>query len=377
MATRWVVAKPLCCERALELLKPSIEANHFTNDGPCSKETEKFLHTYLNLSSDHSFYLAASGTAALHALASGFNINAGKPLRWATQAITFPSSILGPLRGTLVLDNDPELFGPSMSALIENVNVIDGVIVTNLFGMPCAVLQYVQWCKENFKILIFDNAATPMTYIQSEDGIMTNINNFGDGAIISFHETKPIGRGEGGGIICKKYMAQYVHMAMNFGFSPGAVERICHPDASNWRISDISAAFIRARIELLTSADYARANRLVEQVNTVLMESHISQFVRWLVPPAPCSSIFLSCIMLLTRVPVDIIEFSKMSGIEAKQYYRPLSDPELSPLAWKWFTHCVCLPFQYLCEDVHKVSCGIRELAKHVEHVSMSSMGSC
>ena len=46
-----------------------------------------------------------------------------------------------------------------------------------------------------------------------------NSNNaIGDGSIISLHETKPIGRGEGGAVFVSSDMAPFVHKALNFGY---------------------------------------------------------------------------------------------------------------------------------------------------------------
>ena len=40
----------------------------------------------------------------------------------------------------------------------------------------------------------------------------------GDGSIISLHETKPLGRGEGGAVFVSAEMVPFVHKALNFGY---------------------------------------------------------------------------------------------------------------------------------------------------------------
>ncbi len=342
----WVTPKPLCESAALELLAESVRTGQYSNDGPCVRSTAAYLESHLQLPASKRVVMAASGTAALHSLVAAFDIlRGGRPLTWVTQAATFPSSVLGPLRDRCqVLDNDAVAFGPSFAALEAEKATFDGIIVTNLFGMACDVAAYTAWAALNGKLCVFDNAATPMTFWNGE-----NLCALGDGAIISLHETKPLGRGEGGAVICSVELAAAVHRAQNFGFVLGTPVRTPHHHASNWRMSDIAAAFIQARLQLLTPTMYETANAIIRAVDAVLQTDAVKPYVQWIVPLlVRVTRVFPSCLLLATSVPVDVHAFGAATGIEARQYYVPLADADAAPVAWQWYTHCVCLPFDYM-----------------------------
>lgn len=335
----WVVQKPIESKRALELLQKSVKSKQFTNGGPVKHELESFLHGLLRLDKDHRVQMAASGTAALHALVGAYNILHKKRLRWVTQAFTFPSSLLGPCKGSLIVDNDPDYLGPSLSALEEKKNEFDGVIVTNVFGTLVNVAVYEEWCKANRKILLFDNAATPLSFIEG-----SNTCNRGDGAIISFHETKALGRGEGGCICIPNKLYELVVRACNFGFEYGQAVRRCHCEASNWRMSDIAAAFLYARLELIDSTTISHAFLLDQIAHQEIAKSrHLKTFC----PPRKGEERFISCLCILTPIHVDLEEFHDYSSIEAKRYYVPLVEATEAPEAWEWYRSIVCLPFDY------------------------------
>ena len=113
---RWCIKKNFSTERFIRYLKPSIEKGHLTNDGPLqailTARVQKFVQTKRDV------LMAASGTAALHALIAGISLKHDSvKFRWVTQAFTFPSSIQGPLCNALIADLDPVLLGPSMEFL--------------------------------------------------------------------------------------------------------------------------------------------------------------------------------------------------------------------------------------------------------------------
>jgi dTDP-4-amino-4,6-dideoxygalactose transaminase len=261
-----------------------------------------------------------------------------------------------------VVDNDLDAFGPSITALNSHVDNFDGIIVTNLFGMACNITTYTSWAAEHGKLCIFDNAATPMTFWNSANACV-----FGDGAIISLHETKPLGRGEGGAVICTPEMLQHLHRAQNFGFIIGAQMRTAHPFASNWRMSDIAAAFIQARLQMLTPAIYESANAIVREVDAFLQTPRVSPYIRWIVPVHKnVTTIFPSCLMLHTSVSVDVRAFCARYNIEARQYYVPLVPRTDAPVAWAWYSHCVCLPFNYMASDAHEALATVDSLLAYV-----------
>lgn len=349
---KWTEPKEVNLDRVAQLLAPSIASQQFTNDGPGTGAFASYLHQRMQLPPDCTVLLAASGTAALHALVAGYNIVAGRALRWATQAMTFPSAVLGPLRGSVVVDNDPVHYGPSLSGLDSVCDAIDGVIVTNMFGFLCHTSKYVEWCQRNHKLLLFDNAATPMSSAAAE----SNSCAAGDGAFISLHETKPWGRGEGGAVVCPAgAIAAAVHRAMNFGFEYGQTVRVSHSESSNWRMSDIASAFIQSHIEALTeSGTDVRVQHIVDAVDAYLADDHHNGLrLQWAIPVQAGSRLFPACLFLRVRdlypapPPLAVHKFSAATGIEAKQYYLPLTGPEQAPVAWGWYLRIFCLPLHW------------------------------
>ena len=61
-----------------------------------------------------------------------------------------------------------------------------------------------------------DNAACPL-HIAADGG---NLTDLADAAIISLHETKAIGRGEGGLLLVKPEFVDTAYRAVNFGYDP-------------------------------------------------------------------------------------------------------------------------------------------------------------
>lgn len=320
-----------------------------TNGGPLQSVLESKLASLTN--SQRRVIPAASGTAALHAVCAAWSLKHGKTLRWATQAFTFPSAMQGPLADAIVIDNDWSLGGPCLSKLSERSLEFDGVVVTNLFGMLTDMASYVQWCQENSKLLIFDNAATAIGVAHGKC-----IHDMGDGAIISLHETKPVGRGEGGAIFVDTSMHDFVNRAMNFGFSSLGAYGVCrvgHRYCSNWRMSDIAAASATAYIDRIVKYD------LVGKINDLICHG-VNELNKYpglaLLPglrfPDPAMPPCI-CLTLPRHVNVESL-IARLAAqerpIEAKQYYRPLCDGAEAPQAWAVFNSCICLPIHV---DMH------------------------
>lgn len=323
-------------ERIAYFLKQSLSQNQVTNGGPLQKVLADELKQVT--CSTREVILTASGTAALHALASAWSLRKGRQLRWATQAFTFPPSFQGPLQTMIVVDMDTTHFGPSVTELEAIVHEIDGIIVTNVFGFAANVTFYEHWCKENGKLLLFDNAATAVGVIENRC-----IHDFGDGSIISLHETKPIGRGEGGAIFCSQGLEEYVARAINFGFGKAINNRVGSKHASNYRMSDIAASAILDHLENMKNDGwYQKVENLADYAVSLLSKTELS-----LATPAH-RPIFRSCLFI--QLPRGM-HSEKIVGrlnskwaIQAKQYYLPLAEPSKCPKAWQLYKTTMCLP---------------------------------
>jgi dTDP-4-amino-4,6-dideoxygalactose transaminase len=163
------------------------------------------------------------------------------------------------------------------------------------------------------------------------------------GSIISLHETKPIGRGEGGAVVVHDDLQQHVMCAINFGFSAATGVRLGHRGCSNWRMSDIAAAAICDHLDTVIDDNWVhKCSNLARFAQQELQKCGLSAKLNITVPT------ILSC--LLITVPGNIDELcTKLSkrqlSIEAKHYYYPLATRAEVPLAWQWFDSTICLPF--------------------------------
>lgn len=345
----WCAKKPIGIDFVEEMLQQSKKTNHFTNNGPVVKELENFIKNHFQI--EKEVHVTASGTAALHALVASINIQQNRQLRFATQAFTFPSAVLGPLKDSIIVDNSKKFLGPSLSALEEIKDNIDGIIVTNVFGCICDLEVYRTWCTKNAKLLLLDNAATPMGFIQNN-----NICDIADAAIISFHETKFFGRGEGGAVICSKELWPYVNRAINFGFCFGDAVRKYHIESSNWRMSDFSAAFILSYLNHL----FFSSPKGIEKF------FHLSKETKYIIERTNNNSVFsllfrypertiFSGICIRCKYPLSseqVASLAQQSNIELKKYYVPLDSRQNVPVAWEFYDHVICFPFHsQLCKE--------------------------
>jgi len=70
-----------------------VSCGQLTNDGPLMPVlASKIIEATF---SKKSCLLTSNGTAALHALVAAYSLKAGRILRYATQAFTFPSAMQG------------------------------------------------------------------------------------------------------------------------------------------------------------------------------------------------------------------------------------------------------------------------------------------
>lgn len=334
---RWCFKKPFSSQRVWKYLQHSVESGHVTNDGPLQSIVAAKMQAFVR--SVNCALMASNGTAALHALCAGLSLKAKKDLKWVTQAFTFPSSIQGPLMDSLIADMDPEWYGPCRKFLEAHKNEFDGVVVTNVFGHQTDLIMYEKWCKSNGKFLVLDNAASPIGFVKDS----RCIHDVGDGAIVSLHETKPIGRGEGGVIFAKREILPFVHQAMNFGFDIPKQVREPHRACSNWRMSDIAAAAVCDHLDFMLNNKWEdKLQELTKFAVSELEKQSISMAL-----PVKYPTI-LSCLFIKLNDPTEaerILHLLHSHNIEAKHYYEPLCSEEEAPEAWKLFSSSVCLPF--------------------------------
>lgn len=229
----WVSKKLINSNKVNSLLTKSLSNNQFTNYGPNVQLLEQIIKDKLLIQNNKAVIAVNNGSSALQILANSINYHHKQSYQWATQSFTFPPSAQGTLSNVKIIDIDLE----GGLNLEEVDDTIDGIIVTNIFGNIVNIAKYEKWANDNKKFLIFDNAATPFTFFKGKSCC-----NYGNGATISFHHTKPLGFGEGGAIIVDKKYEKEIRCLINFGIN--LTDNYWVKEGNNYKMSDISAAYI-------------------------------------------------------------------------------------------------------------------------------------
>jgi len=330
--TKWLPQKEVDYNLVNSILRSSIENNQFSNNGPVVDLLQKELKSLLDISEEKSVILTSQHTMAIQAIVGMLSRKYGRKLKVVTQSFTFPSSALLYCSDATIVDIDEE-GGPNLEEVPLDTDVL---IVTNVFGHFVDLEKYEKFCKDNNIFLLFDNAASALTY---ENNI--NICNRGDACIVSLHHTKPLGFGEGGFIVISKKFLDEINDIIGFGLGP---ERLTWSKfAMNARMSDVSAAYILQYI--IKNADSLKKLSLIQtKFCEEIVESGVSLY-----PTKNSTFCVRSCLPILTNV--DIKSFI-VSGIEAKKYYKPLTS---SKVANSLYNKIICLPFHIdiTSEDLH------------------------
>lgn len=327
----WIHAKPINFLNVEKHLHKSIQTNQLTNYGPVTIKLEQLIREKLQIESDRSVIVTCNGAAALHALAAGLCLSTGKKLTFATQAFTFPSAAQGFLDNSQIVDIDS---GGGLDLNLVDSNTVDGIIVTNVFGMCTDIQKYVDWCDKHSKFLLFDNATGPFTFYHGK-----NINSYGTGSIISLHHTKPIGFAEGGAIIVEKRFESYIRKCINFGFEVNDGKVKWSPFGSNYKMSEISAACLYEYIFTNFDLIIKHNQNLIQLLQDRLKDVEGVE----LYPNFSDSEPVVSCIPVLFSKPINEKHMYQLelNGICVRKYYTPLKDFEKSA---SLFERILCFP---------------------------------
>lgn len=305
-------------KRLEELLQESSLTNQYTNDGPVKHTLERRLEEILCLPPTKRAVCFNNGTSALHALMFYCEKTRG-PQHWVTPAFTFPSAVVGGAFKVEILDIDPATYTlPMDESLLEEYG---GVILTNLFGSYVDLTAWENFCKKTNKILIFDNASSPLSTCEG-----SNICNFGDYAFSSLHHTKLLGFGEGGFAVVPANQYKDVNAINNFGFDNN---RKYDKRSSNFKMPDTAAAFILSHLETFSLEDHLQVQDRIQQASGLT-----SKLFNW-----KPGTVYGNLPLVLPS-PVSVESF-KESNVEVKKYYMPLLD---LPASQKLYAHILNLP---------------------------------
>lgn len=309
---RYVQNKSINSSLFEKILKDSTRTNQFTNKGPAKFALEKKLEELLEISDDKSVLCVTNGTLALHGIYHFLNKTRGK-LKFVSPSFTFPSCVLGGQEFEIL---DIENKNYTIPLTEENIEKYDVFIITNLFGTyPGNINEWIATCKERGKVLIFDNASSPMSKV---DGV--NICNLGDFAFGSLHHTKYMGFGEGGFVVVPKHLYEEFELILGFGFSGLTTKRKYSIHSSNYKMSDVAAASILQHLEGYDFEKHIQNQQVLIDKISKIKGIEVFNYADGVV--------YGNLPIVFSREVSNL--FYTSSGIEAQKYYYPLVEQENS-----------------------------------------------
>jgi dTDP-4-amino-4,6-dideoxygalactose transaminase len=322
----WVGKKNINNDIINEKINKCIETKHFTNGGYNVCELQENIKKIFYLDENKEVLMVCNGASGLNALIGGMNIYFNTKLKWLVQSFTFPCCQQGILSDSIVIDIDDNM-GIDYEYLEKNKNNYDGIVITNCFGCSTNIELYETFCKTNNKILLFDNAASPMSFYKNKNHL-----NYGNGCMVSLHHTKPIGFGEGGFIVFDKSYLESMKKAICFGYSD--TDRLHYDvNAGNYKMSEISCIYI---------AEYLKNLDNIFKHHTKMIKYFIEKTkdIKLFTTFGDYSLSLMTTISILLSYKCDIKHFIE-NNIEAKKYYYPLENKEKSR---DIFDRIICLP---------------------------------
>lgn len=312
-------------DRIKELLQDSINCNHYSNNGPCKQKLELYLHSLFKLSHNKKILCLSSGTSALHLLINYYSYINKNPIKWLCPSFTFPSAVVSQDN---VFLQDIDLNNGYTLKIPENDIEYGGIIITNLFGTNCNIFGWQEYCNKYGKILIFDNASSPLSRIANK-----NINEYGDASFGSLHVTKYLaGCGEGGFIVIDENKYDILSALSNFGFNNS---RIYNKYGSNFKMSDMTAACHLSHIE---SYDIEKHLYIQDRFCEELNNSDTYELFNYE------SGIFYGNLPMKFSYMIDTKQFVDV-GIMCHKYYLPLDQSHTN--SWDLYNTIINFPLNH------------------------------
>ena len=311
----WVPKKNIDVNNIQLKINECVEKKHLTNNGKNVKELQKTIKDIFKIDDDKEILLTCNGAMGINALIGGLNIFYNKKLKWAVQSFTFPCSKQGLLTESIVFDLD-ENMGPSMVDLNNRKDEYDGILVTNCFGCSTNIEVYENFCKENNKLLLFDNAASSFTFHKNKNHL-----NYGIGCMVSLHHTKPIGFGEGGFIIFDCKFLEAMEKSICFGFTQNDRHNY-DIYASNYKMSEIACIYIADYLKNLNNI-FIHHTKLICYFIERLQTNNLNQKVKMFSNFSSFDNCLMATIPILFEREIKCDYFVE-NNIEAKKYYYPL-----------------------------------------------------
>ena len=293
---------PWALDKGVSGIVESTKAFQFSNNGPLVRKLEASWLDRMCLSSqDYEAVACCNGTLGLSALAGLYE---GDVDQWYIQANTFWSDVQNNLCKAIILPMRSDGFcGPLLLPEIETSR--GGLVVTSCFGMMSTKTQQ-QYIDAEMGVILFDHACTcdPSKCL------------IGDGAMFSLHETKPLGRGEGGILVVPKARAPEVRALLSFG-APAR-------KSSNAKMSDVSAHAILSWWE---HWDSSVQKPYLERIKTIKALVDTCKNASWMFQKEmEDPEVYPANIALVMKHDYDIVKLQNCTKLPLRRYYEPLDD---------------------------------------------------
>lgn len=277
-------------DKGVSNLPKSAKSKIFTNGGPYVQVLEQEWLAWMGLSDQaYAAITCCNGTIGLSALATAY----GKR-QWYVQSNSFWADIQNSLKDAIVLPMRTDgRCGPLVTEKLS------GLVVTTCFGQM--TMNHQQEYLKAADICLFDHAAVvePSQYI------------VGHGCMFSLHETKPLGRGEGGILVVPKEIEMVVR-----GILAYAEPR---RQSTNGKMCDLVAYNILSWWQVWDTYVYDAYMELVKHLKCMVAKS---ECVTWMYPEE--TEIIPATLALVLKHPYDLASLSAKTRIPLRKYYEPL-----------------------------------------------------
>lgn len=330
--------KPFTIDKEFEYIQETIDKGILRGDGIYTQKCHEFLEQKIGCK---KFLLTHSCTAALEMAAILLDLNPGDEV--IMPSYTFVSTANAfVLRGIVpvfidiredTLNIDEKLIEKAISPKTK------AIVCVHYAGVPCEMDAIISICKKHNLALVEDAAQALGSKYKGK-----NCGSFGDLACFSFHETKNIISGEGGGLAINN--ASYIERAEiirekgtnRSKFFRGEVDKYTWVDiGSSFLPGDMVAAFLYAQLEHM---DEINAKRLYAwNLYNNYFTSHRELRIKTPYIPVNCCHNAHMFYLLFENLEqrTIMIEKLKKAGIKSVFHYIPLHS---SP-AGKKFTRTI------------------------------------
>jgi SAM-dependent methyltransferase len=302
-------------EKGVSGLRLPTQQRQFANYGRVVQQLETQWIHWMHLDPlEYEAVACCNGTVGLDALVRLHSTVE----QWYVQRNSFWSDVENSLQNAIVLPMDAQRGGPDLQHLPTHGHVKHaGLVVTSVMGQMTRDTQLFYASCQQDAVVIFDHAAVvdPADYA------------VGHGAMFSLHETKPLGRGEGGILVVPQQYAQ--HLRGLLAFAP-------RKEATNGKMSEIAATFIMEWWHRWQSYVYPLFLKRVQELKQLVLQYGFT----WIYDTQVQQGATPTSLAILVG-EYDLPTLQTCTPLPLRRYYYPL-DSQITTE----YTHCLVCPIQ-------------------------------